>query len=218
MSSHIYRSLNKVPGIHYFHIVNFGDNYTYVVNPKVMSTAVIEAINIDFFQEIPSRNSSGIVEYITRRELIELSKNRKLVSIVRDPVERLVSCYVQKIVMPDSVFRPFGNYFFQYWPVIKPKMTFPEFADAVCTIPDKFSEKHFMSQKRVLGFDANVSFDCIVSIQNYSLLSKILPSLGTIEKNVSDKNHMVQCDGLLREKILDRYHSDFEFFGDLLTK
>jgi hypothetical protein len=64
---------------------------------------------------------------------------------VRNPLDRLLSCYAQKIVYYQ---RELGMYplLWRYGKTFNKDMSFPEFVEAVCQIPDRISDIHFRSQ------------------------------------------------------------------------
>jgi len=66
-------------------------------------------------------------------------------TIVRHPLDRLVSCYAQKIVLYARQLQMpllFWRYGRRFWP----EMSFAEFVTAVATIPDRRADRHFRSQ------------------------------------------------------------------------
>lgn len=71
---------------------------------------------------------------------------------IRNPWDRLVSCYLSKILpdantpMPGFVDGIQANW--HDFGVFRAGMPFPEFARAVCEIPDEAADAHFMSQHR----------------------------------------------------------------------
>ena len=70
-------------------------------------------------------------------------------AFVRNPWDRLVSCYMSKLVIagPGFNMRPYGDV------TLRRDMTFKEFAEAVCRIRDEESDPHFRSQHIVICDD-----------------------------------------------------------------
>ena len=69
---------------------------------------------------------------------------------VRNPWDRLVSCYKDKInYTPGHVYERYNNPFVKYLTesgFFKPDMSFEDFVGVVCQIPDSHAEGHFRSQ------------------------------------------------------------------------
>lgn len=67
-------------------------------------------------------------------------------AFVRDPFERLVSCYRDKILWEPSS-RIYPTPYFDVYPFSMPtNMPFPEFVRRVSRIPDRLADRHFKSQ------------------------------------------------------------------------
>lgn len=76
-------------------------------------------------------------------------------AFVRNPWDRLVSCFRDKILGETSDFtgiHPVRGvaYCLAHFPVFQPRMTFERFVTAVATIPDEEADVHFRSQHRFL--------------------------------------------------------------------
>jgi hypothetical protein len=64
---------------------------------------------------------------------------------VRNPLDRLYSCYAQKIVLYGRL-RGMRIEFWRYGDTFHPDMSFEEFVRAVAAIPDRIADIHFRSQ------------------------------------------------------------------------
>jgi len=64
-------------------------------------------------------------------------------AFVRNPFERLVSCYVDKFTVDKNYFinHPYG---------FKEPPTFAEYIEFVCCLPDRYADRHFKSQYAIL--------------------------------------------------------------------
>jgi chondroitin 4-sulfotransferase 11 len=71
-------------------------------------------------------------------------------AFVRNPWDRIVSCYLDKVA--DKSFYCKGSLFegFEKYDSIYYQMGFEEFIHAICQIPDEYSNDHFRSQHRFL--------------------------------------------------------------------
>jgi len=68
---------------------------------------------------------------------------------VRNPLDRLYSCYAQKIVFYGRM-RNMPLEFWRYGDTFHPDMTFARFVEAVVEIPDRIADRHFRSQHTFL--------------------------------------------------------------------
>lgn len=78
----------------------------------------------------------------------------------RNPLDRLHSCYAQKIVLYGRL-RNMPIEFWRYGGAFRPDMTFEEFVRAVAAIPDCIADIHFRSQHRFLYFRGEPTVDFI---------------------------------------------------------
>jgi len=137
--------LNPKPGI-----ISQKHKFIYIPIPKVACSSIKKSLlpifDLDYnlnphqapFPTIPNREIIAQKEYLT-------------FAFVRNPWDRLVSCYRSKIrsasvnypSMVNGVFvgflKKYGNRFYA-------DMTFTDFTTEVCRIPDSISDPHFRSQ------------------------------------------------------------------------
>jgi hypothetical protein len=217
------RLLQKIPGltIHQFLSVN---KILFIVNPKVGSSSVI-------FSMLKSYLDKENVSRLDFYKHVSFSGSKKLKSkseesnfnfaITRDPFSRLYSCYKQKILIDDTP-RYTKNYFFQYYPLIKSEQNFRDFVKAVCKIPDYLSEKHFMSQSRILNYSKNTfNINKFYKISNLSLLEEDLKhelsaNFKLEKRNISNKKNidlLEVYDEELISLVYKRYQADIDNFN-----
>lgn len=79
---------------------------------------------------------------------------------VRNPLDRLYSCYAQKIVLYGRL-KNMPLEFWRYGETFRSDMTFEEFVHAVAGIPDRMADIHFRSQHRFLYFRGEPTVDFI---------------------------------------------------------
>ncbi|MBA2443050.1 MAG: sulfotransferase family 2 domain-containing protein [Rubrobacter sp.] len=128
--------------------------FVYVVTPKVACTSIKTALLPLFGRDPAEAGDRGHAHKILAREGAIVSGDRFLsglesryrgyfkFSFVRNPYDRLVSCYYSKI-NPKVVGidqEPHDG------AELRPGMSFREFAEAVCSIPDEKANVHFRSQ------------------------------------------------------------------------
>jgi hypothetical protein len=136
---------------------------------------------------------------------------------VRNPWDRLLSCYINKI--GDSSIH--GN-FIKYG-LFYPKMSFEDFLKAVSIIPDAIADEHFKSQASFLwDKDGNQLVDFIGKLESlesdFHYVSKkhnfnvnVLPHL----KKSKERNHNYQrhYTDETKKLVTKRYEKDIRLLG-----
>ena len=223
INKNLYRGLQKIPGVNTVQYLKLNNNL-FVVNPKVGSSSVIFSMVKDYKKNhhVSVKDFYAHVSFSSKFKLRKISKKTSFnFAITRDPFSRLYSCYKQKVLLDDGP-RLTKNYFFQYYPLIKNKQNFNDFVRAVCLIPDSLSEKHFMSQSRILGYPKN-SFN-INRIYEISELSKLEDDLRdeysstfNLERHNTTSKKSLDLSEIYDKKHLtmvhDRYYDDIVNFG-----
>ncbi len=150
-------------------------NAIYFPIPKVACSS-LKKVCADLLQmEISSTDLKEDIHYqhfpyIKKYKINKYYKNYFKFCFVRNPWARLVSCYLNKIYVEpgkhksDTRFVTFGDnskYF-------RMGMSFEEFVEAVCRIPDKNADSHFVSQHTYITDDnGNVLVDYIGKIESF---------------------------------------------------
>lgn len=135
-------------------------------------------------------------------------------TVVRNPIERLQSCYLQKFHHPHR--RP-NRIFWKYGRAIRTNMSFQDFVEFVIQTPDQYSDRHFKSQYLLLGQDIS-TYDNIIKIENIEdewrkLRSKFnLPSLTHQNKAIKQNAKLILKDNLV-SKLHLRYKEDYNILG-----
>ncbi len=143
-------------------------------------------------------------------------------TFVRNPFARLVSCYVNKLIEDrkrlgrDMAYLYFEKYLFGYLNVDK---GFHDWAARVCRIPDKYADRHFVSQSflthdreghllvnEVFKFES-LSRDYEVIREKYDL--EPLPHYNKTNRG----NWMDYYDEKTARRVYRRYRTDIEAFG-----
>ena len=135
------------------------------------------------------------------------------VTVIRNPIERLISFYKDKIIGNGWNMRARYNHFQTY--SFNSKMSFEDIVYVIKDIPDDLSEIHFRSQTtiikqsnhndnlKIFNIDSMDSFS--EEIQRHTNLKKI--NFETVNK--SAENGKIYLNSKIRETIIDRYHNDF---------
>lgn len=147
-------------------------------------------------------------------------------SFVRNPWDRLVSCFANKIrsdgrnndLYKDGVAVGFVRY-----GVFHSKMSFEEFAEVVSQIKDEESNPHFLSQHHfLLDPNANVATDFVGRFEtlqsSFDELCDLLKLQRTVlphknfSKSLKERHYSEFYSPRLRELIAKRYEKDIELF------
>lgn len=199
------------------YVINHEKKLIYVRMCKVANSSIKGAMceEIDEYHDLHRKVPGS--EVLTKEE-----KEYFKFSFVRNPYERLVSCYVNKYVTPKKKFAGqkqelyMDKYLFGY---IRNPKDFSEFVKKVCKIPPRLEEQHFQQQYHLLydrhgnclvdyvGNYENIQedFECIR--QKFNL--KPLPHYNKSEKG----NWMDYYTLETAELVYKKYKKDFETFG-----
>ena len=147
-------------------------------------------------------------------------------AFVRNPWDRLVSCYRDKIAgevdgFTHSTIREGVADCLARFEIFQPGMTFASFAQAVASIPDSEADEHFRSQYTfVSGSDRATRVDFIGRFE--ALARDIeavcrktgMPSLALphLQAAGTQKRYADYYDPALREAVAERYAEDIERF------
>ena len=146
-------------------------------------------------------------------------------AIVRNPWDRLVSCYKNKILSSGDTNDFYENGVHRalvknYGDLFNSSMSFADFTDAVCAIPDEFAEDHFRSQHTFVTHRGEVFVDHIGKLENieeeWAYLCanvNIDNELGNINVSSNSGAYKDYYTDELRDKVAERYQKDIETFG-----
>jgi hypothetical protein len=161
---------------------------------------------------------------ICARSLVREYADWTTFSFVRNPYARLVSTYCQKI-HADAVTR--GNVvggvhrgFLELGLPMSAGMSFEEFAEVACDYDDSATEKHLKSQTHHLYRQGRLLPASVGRLENMDRdWARLVTSLGVRHPlphlNRSRHRHWSEFyrDAALRQRVAERYRSDFENFG-----
>ncbi|MDF9801090.1 hypothetical protein OKW21_006353 [Catalinimonas alkaloidigena] len=219
----------------------------YFAIPKVANSS-FKAMSVDLLADsidneyldsqwkpYPFRNANGR-KYLAKQrilvnELNEVESSYWKFAFVRDPWDRLASCFSEKINKKDANGKPVTSknhidgvsraYIKKYGKRVYKDMPFHEFVDLVCDLPDKEADEHFISQNKFLtneegkvvvdyvGKLENLEYDFNYIKQKCKFPDHIhMPHLLKSSKGMYDKYY----DDALRVKVRERYKNDIEMF------
>ena len=144
-------------------------------------------------------------------------------AFVRNPLDRLVSCYFEKVVkvqtMPDNSGVEDGMYkCFRVYPYDFRTMSFSDFASFVFSLPLANMDVHFRPQYTFLPEDLN-TLDFIGRFENFNQDLNIIKEKLNIShehKHLYKSKHdhyMNYYDSDLKKKAQKVYEADIELFG-----
>lgn len=133
---------------------------------------------------------------------------------VRDPYERLASCYRSKFNKEDESEFIYTHYLFGY---LRNNDTFEDFARKVSRIPDSMSDRHFKSQHSII-FSHGAKIDYVGKVEDLpSDFEDIRQRYGFDELKILNKSSGLSSEELFtietREITYERFKKDFELFG-----
>lgn len=205
-------------------MVNDSLKLIYIGNPKVasstMKTLFMDSMEgSQFFLNISY--SKFAKEHISKHDYCKFS-------FVRDPVERVYSCWQDKISNNKRVADIFIITRFRG---LYPDMPFEHFVEWLCSADgqDEFADRHWMSQSKLLvagnpRFD-NISFkrvdklnECVLAYSQSHNLS--MPK--NLSMNSSGNRSQTKISETISSRTLNliytRYERDYDYFGALFEK
>lgn len=189
----------------------------YMEVPKVACTSI--KLTIGKAYQINFQSTSDIHEHEDWQHDLGKPQNTdyNIFSFVRNPYDRLVSCYRDKVVE--------GHYFSKAAKIsqnyIPSNISFEEFVKIVCNIPDFLSDKHFKSQYALLSHNGKLLPDFVGHFETLEQDWKVLNEKYNFSARLSHKNKTtstkIDFSDYYTQKLADlvyiRYENDFKFFG-----
>jgi len=152
-------------------------------------------------------------QYIPLKEIVN-NKSAFKFSFVRNPFDRLVSCYKNKLL--DEDYPPIQNY---YGPLFYKGMSFEKFIKNVCFLPDLLSDRHFRSQYSYLYFKGELVVDFLGKFESlnedFNAIKKRydLGDLPHINSSKDKKKYQDYYTPELVTLVYKRYKNDIEKFN-----
>lgn len=155
--------------------------------------------------------------HASHKKLNEVSKQHYIFAFVRNPYDRIYSAYKNKVLQPVKTGERniFSNHGIQLG------MPFDEFIDIVCDIPDNKIDRHLRSQSWFLTYQGVLIPNYIGHLETFDEDWQVLsekfhlprPEHRNHTRNIQTDNSIDELNEQLKEKIFNRYRSDFELFG-----
>ncbi len=172
-------------------------NINYVSIPKVANTsikiAIVKSLKIlnpedqNFIDQNPNLIHKVLKFHFNNKIQIFSKDNSKVeFALIRNPIDRLVSFYFDKIIgngwnqrVKNKIFPYFG---------FRPDMSLEDLISKVCEIPDQLSEIHFRSQSRIIKQSQIYNNIDIFHIDNFHLFESYLSDLFKKKFEIKLKN------------------------------
>lgn len=144
-------------------------------------------------------------------------------SFVRNPFDRLVSCYRQKIIFVPSPEHPTPLYEYYFFS-LPAHISFADFAERVAKIPDPLADSHFKSQYALLYSEDRLQVDYVGKMENidnewrkiadkYQLDPNIIQSNVTKNRQGCHSDYRLYYTESLAKLVYERYRQDVEIFA-----
>jgi hypothetical protein len=199
----------------------------YIVNAKVACTSIKFFLN-----ELLNKQPVNVVEDIhhihfpcvSKDELNTTYSKYFKFAFVRNPWDRVVSCYKNKIVTDtNNNTKPFVNGVFCSFikfNCFNPTMSFEEFIECICTIPDNEADHHFKSQSNIITDHNNEVIPNFIGKlekmqKDFDFVCNKIGVENTLNHHMkSDKqNYKEYYNDKTKQMISDRYKDDIDMFG-----
>ena len=205
-------------------IISHENKYIYFFIPKVACTTIRNLLARA--EGLEWHHPWDVVQTKFKYTTLEQSTNKKYngyfkFAFVRNPWDRLVSCYFDKVVgsrsMSNNRVIKNGEYkaFKQQYKRDFKTMTFPEFAEMVSQLDEESSNGHFRSQYTYLHVDELDFIGRFENLQNDLSKLKQRFNISVEEKHLlksSHKNYKQYYDKKLKNMIANRYKKDIDLF------
>ena len=151
--------------------------------------------------------------HLSHRRIPKKKSSYFVFAIVRDPYERLASCYRAKFNKADESKFMFSNYLFGY---LKNDYSFEEFVRKVSKIPDILCDRHFKAQNKIV-FASGKKVDFIGKFENLPMdFEEIRKRYDFAELPILNKSSGKSAADLFSDETRalasKRYEKDFELF------
>jgi hypothetical protein len=198
----------------------------YLNNAKVACSSIKISLGLKSgaYQSVPEERKLDTGMLDIKTTLSEDERSFFKFTFVRNPFQRIASCYCDKIANPDKNTPGnflYENYFFFFKPflLLRPDMTFAQFVRRVAKIPDAMADRHFKSQYSIIYDRGDCLVDYVGRMENLSsdfdfLKQKFdLPELPQYNRSRHRIDYMKLYNRDLVEIVARRYRKDIEFFG-----
>jgi len=151
--------------------------------------------------------------HLSHKKIPRSKKSYHSFTYVRNPYERLISCYKDKFVKQRENFM-YKNYLFGY---LDRDDSFEEFVRKISKLPDFLCDRHFKTQYSII-YSKGARIDHIGRIEDlpgdYEEIRKKhdFGELNIFNRSTSESDKQLLTESV-KEMICERFKKDFETFG-----
>ncbi len=198
-------------------------NLVYLKTPKVACSSILLTISEYYGVKVNPSIHYDNFWHVQRGKLNKNSANYYKFTFIRNPFDRLVSCYKSKILLPYNLKQP-PHFNAPYFSTIQPNSSFADFVQSIANIPDFMADQHFKSQYAILYDKNKLLVDWIGRFENleadWAELAKkynFKPDLAyhNSSHNVENtyQDYRLYYTKELADMVYKRYQKDVELLG-----
>jgi hypothetical protein len=181
--------------------------------PKVCSTSIRYAFRDEVDPADPDEVHKAVNNALKRTERSDIPSQYDVFAFVRNPFDRIVSCYLN-VVKKEPLLRGWYGPF----AYISDSETFESFVHKICKVPDMFADRHFRSQHKILYAKNKPLFTMLGHYetfnQDFAHIQKTFHLLDIPHKrNMKKGDWRLYYTPRLAKKIYKRYKKDFLLLG-----
>jgi len=206
------------PQLYLFPEYRFG----YIQIPKVASRSIRAAVTAfmsgtphgdDIDHNLVAEYEERYACHLKHEEIAALTRDNFIFAFVRNPYERIFSCYKNKI--EDARTAGGRNIFEKHG--ISFNISFEEFVRKIALLPDHKSDRHFRSQAWFLTREGVLLPSYVGKLESMSedwiVLEDRFGIMPPPQINVSSDKPLPEMSNEIKKLIFKRYEEDFELFG-----
>ena len=196
-------------------------NFGYIQIPKVASRSIRVAVtahvsgsaaSTDFDGELIKEFEERYAKHLKQEEIHALAQDNFIFAFVRNPYERIYSCYKNKI--EDARTSGGKNIFEKHGMGLD--MTFDDFVRKISTMPDHQSDRHFRSQAWFLTWQGELLTSFVGKLEQLNEDWQVLQKKFGMDPppmiNVSNAKSLPEMSDETKGLIGARYADDFRLF------
>lgn len=209
----------QTPQLYLFEGLEFG----YIQIPKVASRSIRNALTQFLLQkegkdpnradehEVIKEYEAVYAKHFPSKEIAEIAKQYFIFAFVRNPFDRIYSCYRNKVLIEEGRENIFAKN------NIPSRISFDEFVLRVSDISDTMADRHFKAQSWFLTYQGKVIPQYVGKLetfeQDWELIWQRFGVALPKQLNRSERQVTIPMTDQTRQLIIDRYREDFTLFG-----